>query len=207
MNELILNTQENVELKTQATKDKQFLVKSTAKQLHVDRDVIYAYADFLHYKGNGWDEGPLKLIPDAPFKDKVSPTFIKLLKIVNVLREVNDLEFLQPYLTALRDNGITINISPVEKAIDKDFLQNQMEAIDEQQTIICENADVIKDTGLLAEEEQFSTKSKFQNLTESYYKITNTDKGQKVADKLSKDFVQNTMNNSAISSILSETKE
>lgn len=208
MNELILNTQENVALKEDATKRKQSLVKETAHYYHIDRDIIYAYAEYKHYKGNGWcNDNPLELDKAEHFKDKISPTFIKLLKIIDTLKELDELEFLQPYLDAMRNNGVTITISPSNKQLDKEFLNSQMELIDEEQRIICDNTDVLKETGVLAEEKEFSTKSKFKTLTESYYKITCTTKGDKAADKLSKQLVNNTMDNSAIGSILSETEK
>ena len=207
MNELILETQSNVERQEEAIKEKQRLVKEVAHHYHIDRDVIYAYADYLHYSGNAWEEGnPLKLVSGEHVKDKISPTFIKLLNIINVLRDVSDLEFLRPYLTALREHGIDIKIVPHDSLSDKTFLEDNMALIEEQQCIICEESHFLKYKGEEAEENQFSTKNKFKELTESYYKINNGIKSEKVINKLTKDMFKNHINNNGISEIIGEQR-
>ena len=204
MNKLILDTQTNVADKEEATKEKQKLVKQIAHHYHVDRDIIYAYADYLHYKGMAWASTPLELNKEETFKDKISPAFIKLLKIINNLRAVDDLQLLNEYLEAMKANGVEIKIAPANQLFEKEFLNDTLKLIDEQQNIICSNADEIKAIGYTAEEEQFCSRSKFKGLTESYYKINNSEKADKVKDKLTKEISTNVMNNSSIQSILED---
>ena len=208
MEQIILDVQDNIELKEQANKEKMKLVKEVANHYHINKYAIYDYADYLHYKGNGWEDGnPLKLIPQTKFKDRVSPTFIRLLKIINDLRDVDDLGLLNPYLEALKVNGIEIKITPHDALDDRTFLDDYMTLINEQQCIICDNTDIVRDKGEEAAYNQFCTKGKFKELAESYYKLQNGIKPEKVVDKLSKDMMNNHLDINGINEIIGEQAE
>lgn len=151
------------------------LAKSICDQTDLEKFDVHKYKDMLYYKGRGWTESPIsKPDPDEKFKDRVSPTFRKLVQIVNILRNVGDLALLQEYLDAVRAEGIEIKISetaPLTSRMPKEMFDEAMRSMCHEQKIICENADEVREMGPNAEQDGFCPEGAFKGFAEDWRKI------------------------------------
>lgn len=151
------------------------LAASVKDQTDLEKWEIHKYKDMLYYKGRGWTDTPIsKPDPDEKFKDRVSPTFRKLVQIVNILRNVGDLDLLQDYLDAVRAEGIEIKITetaPLTRGMPKEMFDEAMKSMCNEQKIICESADEVRDMGPDAEQDGFCPEGMFKGLAEDWRKI------------------------------------
>ena len=107
--ELLNDAHDNLADKKQFTKAMKDTLKECGQTNNIEKKVLSHVKDYYHYKGANWQDGsPLKKNPNAEYKDKVSPVFIKLLNIFQDLEAVGDTAFLQPYVDALLPYGIKI---------------------------------------------------------------------------------------------------
>ena len=126
--ELLDDSLETLADKKRFAKTMNTIIKDCAKKNNVDPKVIKAVKNYKHYKGVNWvNNNPLEKNKDVKEKDKVSPIFIKLLEVVENLRTIGDKEFLEPYLNAIAEHGIKIDIEFDDT--DKD-VEEIMEVID-----------------------------------------------------------------------------
>jgi hypothetical protein len=109
--ELLDDSLETLADKKKFAKTMNTIIKDCAKQNNLEPKVIKAVKNYHHYKGSNWaNNNPLEKDKDKKDKDKVAPIFIKLLEVVENLRKVGDKEFLEPYINALAEHGIRIDI-------------------------------------------------------------------------------------------------
>ena len=88
------------------------IIKDCAKANKLEPKVLKAVKNYHHYKGANWlNNNPLEKDKEKKDKDKVAPIFIKLLEVVENLRAVGDKDFLEPYINALAEKGIKIDIN------------------------------------------------------------------------------------------------
>jgi len=206
MYKVLEEAMEYVEAKANASRDLSSVVKQIKEITHYDSEDIHLYKDVIHYKGLGWTETPItKPDPTVDFKDRVSPCFRKLSEIVRVCKEFGNIGILNDYIEAMKEVGIDITIRdiPDNKRVYDDTL-NLVNEMDRLQTVICKNANELRDMGEEAEQENFCPKSKFKDLAESKYRL---EKNASVEDGLHKLFAENLFHNKGISAILGEEVE
>lgn len=134
-------------------KDMDDKVKSVSKSLNVPKYLFYALKDFQYYRGLGWasENNPLELERGVKFKDRVSPIFIKLLKTVNICRQLNCLDLLDVYINTLKEYGIFIQINPHNDFVES-FSENSIKqvysVVEEMKALqkeICSLADILRE--------------------------------------------------------------
>lgn len=158
-------------------KEMELEVKPAAKTLNVPKWVFYCLKDFQYYKGLGWlDDNPLLRDSEVKFKDRVAPCFIKLLKIVQLCRQMDCLDFLKEYLDALEEYGISIKIEPSHSSIDKfsdttiEEIQKVVDEMKIKQKEICRLADILRDEkSLKSEMLDFVPKKDFRGVVGTKY--------------------------------------
>lgn len=208
MNKLFEDAMPYVENKTKASKEMSRVAKQVREITHYDLEDISLYKDMLHYKGLGWTETPLtKPDPDVRFKDRISPCFRRLVDLVRVAKEFGDVEILNEYLKAMHDKGIDITIRDIP---DNTKIYNEtkylMSEMDKLQGKICHSANILRDMGIQAEEEKLCPKSKFKELAESKYRLTNDESGR-VAEGLHDVVADNLLHNHGIEEVLEDEDE
>lgn len=154
------------------------MAKGGETSLNIPKWLFYKIKEYQYYYGLGWTDGnPLVLEKGLKFKDRVSPIFIRLLKAVQTLRAIDNIEFLQPYLDALAEEGITITIDPKHKDIEpisKDRVDKMQEVVDSMKDIqaqICQIADILRDEkSQQAEDLRYVPKREFRGMVDLYCK-------------------------------------
>lgn len=144
--DLLRQTAEVDKVKKSAYKSMETLCKNASKSFNIEKSVLRRCKDYVYYHGRGWLKNfPLDLSPEEPFKDRVSPTFKKLLEIIDDLQQIGQIEFLKPYLEALEIYGVKINIesNPAKVSSVKEC-KAVINAMCDCQAVICEKADIIK---------------------------------------------------------------
>ena len=174
--ELLDDSREILLEKKTASKNMNMILSETAKMQKIEKPILARMKDYLHYKGLGWiGNDPLELNPEEKFKDRVSPTFKKLLQMADDLRATDCLEWLDPYLNAIKIHGIDIRISPTNVRIqDKDEVVAAVQNASDFQGIICNLADEINEVKAVEAEEMNLTKqNEFKKLLNFYDKKQN----------------------------------
>lgn len=163
------------------------------KNKSLERGHLNYLKDLVHYRG--MNRSPLEVDPDSKYDDKMTKIFSKVFELINIVRSHGMDELLHEYLYALEENGIHLSYDPVMLDFSQDELQeikNTVFEMDRFQTIICENADVVKDElAPEAEKEDFSKASEFPTLAKIHYdrevlEKDLTEKGNKILEKLEK---------------------
>lgn len=190
--ELLNDAHDNLADKKQFTKAMKDTLKECGQTNNIEKKVLTHVKDYYHYKGANWQDGsPLKKNPNAEYKDKVSPVFIKLLNIFQDLEAVGDTAFLQPYVDALLPYGIKIEFdakTPDTKD-SLDDIRQKIETASNYQTNIDAVAKRIKEDNCQKSEEiGFVPKSTFNSVLTTYEKI--------IEKKEVEDKVQQTIANS-----------
>ena len=173
--ELLGDAIDNVSDKKQFSKNMKDILKNCSITNGIDKKVLGHVKDYYHYKGANWENGnPLKKNKNAEYKDKISPTFIKLLQIFQDLEAVGDTDFLQPYIDALAPYGIKIELdakTPDTKETVEE-IKKTIESASKFQTNVDELTKRIKDENAQKSEEiGFTTKSAFNTVLSTYEKI------------------------------------
>jgi len=174
--ELLDDSREILVNKKAASKNMNMVLHETAKMQGIEKPILARMKDYLHYRGMGWiGNNPLEKDPEERFPDRVSPCFRKLLQIINDLRATDCLEWLDPYLDAMKQNGITISITPGTVRInDKTEVEAALQNASDFQTTICQLADEINDIKAVEAEEICLTKqNEFKKLLNFYDKKQN----------------------------------
>ena len=163
------------------------------KNKSLERSHLNYLKDLVHYRG--MNRSPLEVDPDSKYDDKMTKIFSKVFELIDIVRNHGMDELLHEYLYALEENGIHLSYDPVMLDFSQDELQeikNTVFEMDGFQTIICENADVVKDElAPEAEKEDFSKASEFPTLAKIHYdrevlEKDLTEKGNKIFEKLEK---------------------
>lgn len=209
--ELLDDALDNVSEKKQFMKTMKDTLKECGTLNGIDKKALAHVKDYYHYKGANWQDGnPLKKNTQAEYKDKISPTFIKLLSIFQDLEAVGDTAFLQPYVDALAPYGIKIEFdakTPDTKESLKD-IKEKIETASKYQTNIDELTKLIKEENAVKSEDiGFTTKSGFNSVLNTYEKIK---EGKDVNDKVQQNIANSLMSADAynyLSKLIQEREE
>lgn len=196
--ELLDDSLETLSDKKKFSKTMNTIIKDCAKQNGLEPKVLKAVKNYHHYRGVNWvDNNPLEKDKDKKEKDKVAPIFIKLLEVVENLRAVGDKEFLEPYLTALAEHGIKIDINFEDTDKNVDEIMEVIDSASKLQTNVDALTEELKETkSVEAEELAFTPKGAFVGVLGILDKIKN---GKDVDDTLQTNFTNITMLNNAYS--------
>jgi hypothetical protein len=171
--ELMVESHEIFEQKKTAGKHMNMIATETAKQLKVQKSLLNRLKDYYLYRGIGWvSKNPLSIDKAAKTYDKVSPLFIKLLQIVEDLRAVDSIDFLDPYIKELNSYGIKIYFDPKPMTIsDKDEAFNAVNSMGAfQKQINALNGEIKEIKAVEADEINLTAKSEFPRLLSFYHK-------------------------------------
>lgn len=204
--ELLDNSLETLADKKKFAKTMNTIIKDCAKKNNVDPKVIKAVKNYRHYKGANWaNNNPLKKDKDKKEKDKVAPIFIKLLEVVENLRAIGDKEFLEPYLNAITEKGIRIDIDFEDTDKDVGEIMEVIESASKLQTNVDTLAEELKEEkSTTAEELNFTPKSSFCNVLGMLEKIN---EGKEIDDTLQNRFTEITMLNNAYTYLSAKNDE
>ena len=194
--ELLDDSLETLADKKRFAKTMNTIIKDCAKKNNIDPKVIKAVSLYKHYAGSNWvNNNPLEKDKDAKEKDKVSPIFIKLLEVVENLRAIGDKEFLKPYINALAEKGIKIDIDFEDANKNVDEIMEVIDSASKLKTNIDTLTEELKETkSIEAEELSFTPKSSFISVLGILDKINN---GKEMNDVLQNRFTEITMLNNA----------
>ena len=204
--DLLNDSLETLADKKKFTKTMNTIIKDCAKKNEIDPKVIKAVKNYRHYKGVNWaNNNPLEKDKDKKEKDKIAPIFIKLLEVVENLRAIGDKEFLKPYLNAIAEKGIRIDIDFEDTNKDVNEIMEVIESASKLQT----NVDVLakelkEEKSSEAEELNFTPKSSFCNILGILEKIN---EGKEVDDVLQNRFTEITMMNNAYTYLSAKNDE
>lgn len=196
--ELLDDSLETLADRKKFNKTRNTIIKDCAKANGIEPKVIKAVTSYHHYKCANWvDNNPLEKDKDKKEKDKVAPIFIKLLEVVENLRKVGDKEFLEPYLNALAEHGIKIDINFEDTDKNVDEIMEVIDSASKLQTNVDALTEELKENkSVEAEELAFTPKGAFVGVLGILDKIKN---GKDVDDTLQTNFTNITMLNNAYS--------
>lgn len=185
--DLLDESLETVADKKQFAKTQTAMIKECAEKNGVDKSTLKRVMKYHHYSGANWLNGnPLEKDPAEKKKDKVAPTFIKLVSIIEDLATIGDKDFLKPYLDAVLSHGIKIDIDYGSPNINDstDVILDTLDSASKLQTSVDTLADELKDEkSQKAEELNFAPKEAFMKMLSLYDKIKN-DQTEKAEDAI-----------------------
>ena len=204
--ELLDDSLETLADKKRFAKTMNTIIKDCAKKNEIEPKVIKAVKNYRHYRGANWvNNNPLEKDNDKKEKDKVAPIFIKLLEVVENLRAIGDKEFLEPYLNAIAEHGIKIDIDFEDTDKDVDEIMEVIESASKLQTNVDTLAEELKgEKSTTAEELNFTPKSSFCNVLGILEKIN---EGKNQNDKIQSNFTNIIMLNNAFTYLSSKNEE
>ena len=204
--ELLDDSLETLADKKRFAKTMNSIIKDCAKKNEIDPKVIKAVKNYRHYRGVNWaNNNPLEKDNDKKEKDKVAPIFIKLLEVVENLRAIGDKEFLEPYLNAIAEHGIKIDIEYDDTDKDVEEIMEVIESASKLQTNVDTLAEELKgEKSTTAEELNFTPKSSFCNVLGMLEKIN---EGKEIDDALQNRFTEITMLNNAYTYLSAKNDE
>lgn len=206
--ELITDSLDTLNDKKRYSKTMNQILKDCAKSVGVENKVLKKVNSYYHYKGADWENNnPLKKDKDAKSKDKVSPIFIKLLEVVENLREIGDYEFLLPYINALEEHGIHIKIDETIKADNNkaEQIKEVLDSASKLQTNVDTLSDELKEEKSTESEElNFTPKSSFCGILGILDKMN---EGKDMEDKIQDNFTEITMLNNAFTYLSAKNEE
>ena len=204
--ELLDDSLETLADKKRFNKTMNSIIKDCAKENDINPKVLKAVKNYRHYKGANWADGnPLEKDMTKKDKDKVSPIFIKLLEVVENLRAIGDKEFLEPYINALAEKGIKIDIDFKDTNKNVDEIMEVIESASKLQTNVDALAEELKEEkSTTAEELNFTPKKSFINVLSILDKIN---EGKNQNDKIQSNFTNIIMLNNAFTYLSSKNEE
>lgn len=204
--ELLNDSLETLADKKKFAKTMNTIIKDCAKQNNLEPKVIKSVKNYHHYKGVNWaNNNPLEKDKNKKDKDKVAPIFIKLLEVVENLRKVGDKEFLEPYINALAEHGIRIDIDFEETDKNVEEIMEVVESASKLQTNVDTlNEELKEEKSTEAEELNFTPKSSFVGILGILDKIKN---GKDVEDLIQGNFTTITMLNNAYTYLSAENEK
>lgn len=186
--------------KKKFTKTMNSIIKDCSKKTGIEKSVLKKVKDYHHCKGVNWVNGnPLEKNVEVKEKDKIALVFIKLKEIVDNLRAVGDVKFLNEYLTAMDSCGIHItvdsSINSEEQIVNSDEIMEVIENASRLQTNVDTLGEELKENkSVEAEKLNFTPKSSFCNVLGILDKIR---EGKDVDDKIQDRFTELEMLNGA----------
>ena len=204
--ELLDDSLETLSDKKKFSKTMNTIIKDCAKQNGLEPKVLKAVKNYHHYLGVNWvDNNPLEKDKDKKEKDKVAPIFIKLLEVVENLRAVGDKEFLEPYLTALAEHGIKIDINFEDTDKNVDEIMEVIDSASKLQTNVDALTEELKEVKSVESEElNFTPKGSFVGILGILDKIK---EGKNQNDKIQSNFTNLIMLNNAFTYLSAKNEE
>lgn len=204
--ELLDDSLETLSDKKKFSKTMNTIIKDCAKQNGLKPKVLKAVKNYHHYRGVNWvDNNPLEKDKDKKEKDKVAPIFIKLLEVVENLRAVGDKEFLEPYLTALAEHGIKIDINFEDTDKNVDEIMEVIDSASKLQTNVDALTEELKEVKSVESEElNFTPKGSFVGILGILDKIK---EGKNQNDKIQSNFTNLIMLNNAFTYLSAKNEE
>lgn len=188
--DLLDESLETIQDKKQFSKTQAQLLKECAETNELGKSgksILKRIMNYHHYKGVNWLNGdPLQKDTTIKDKDKVAPVFIKLLQIVEDLATIGDTELLLPYLNALKNHGIKIEIDygSADTKEDLKTILEKLESASNLQTNVDTLTNQLKEEKSAESEEiGFAPKSGFIKVLGLYEKIKD-DKADKAEDAI-----------------------
>ena len=170
------------------------VLEDLAQRTQLERSTIQKAQKYLHTKGCGWGEDCLDFAKDAKEKDIISAKFSSLCELITILVKVGAGDELKPYIQAMKDRGISIDISSI-KCTDSpeggwDVASDVATTLDSLAVYmgkIKEQNERLKDLAEEAERSNLCPKNRFQNLLRlATAKEDGMDIQEKISDELFK---------------------
>lgn len=168
------------------------VLEDLAQRTQLERATIQKAQKYLHTKGCGWGEDCLDFAKDAKEKDIISAKFSALCELITVLVKVGAGEELRPYIQAMKDRGIEVDISSLMRtdAPEGDVASDVSKTLDSSAVYmgkIKEMNETLKDFAEEAERSNLCPKNRFQNLLRlATAKEDGMDIQEKISDELFK---------------------
>lgn len=168
------------------------VLEDLAQRTQLERATIQKAQKYLHTKGCGWGEDCLDFAKDAKEKDIISAKFSSLCELITVLVKVGAGDELKPYIQAMKDRGIEVDISSLIRtdAPEEDVASDVATTLDSSAVYmgkIKEMNELLKDFAEDAERSNLCPKNRFQNLLRlATAKEDGMDIQEKISDELFK---------------------
>ena len=204
--ELLDDSLETLADRKKFNKTRNTIIKDCAKANGIEPKVIKAVTSYHHYRGVNWvDNNPLEKDKNKKEKDKVAPIFIKLLEVVENLRKVGDKEFLEPYINALAEHGIRIDIDFEETDKNVEEIMEVVESASKLTTNVDALTEELKEVKSVESEElNFTPKGSFVGVLGILDKIR---EGKNQNDKIQSNFTNLIMLNNAFTYLSAKNEE
>lgn len=178
--------------KTQYVVENKRVLEDLAQRTQLKRATIQTAQKYLHTKGCGWGDSCLDFAKDAKEKDIISAKFSSLCELITVLVKVGAGDELKPYIQAMKDRGIDIDISSLMRtdAPEGDVASDVAKTLDSSAVYmgkIKEMNERLKDFAEEAERSNLCPKNRFNNLLRlATAKEDGMDIQEKISDELFK---------------------
>lgn len=173
--DLLDDAAETSDSKKQFAKTMKATLKECAEKNNIDKKSLTHIKDYYYYQGKNWLNGdPLLKDKEAKQKDKISPTFIKLLEIFEDLEQIGDIGFLKPYTDALLTHGIKIEFDAAQPTTNDslEVIKGTLQTACKYQTNIDTlNEQLKEESAKQAEDIGFVPKGTFMKVLSTYEKI------------------------------------
>jgi len=169
--ELLEESAEILREKKTNSKHMNMIGADMAKMQKIEKPIMIRCKDYAYYRGSGWvGNDPLSRDPDEKFPDRVTPTFRKLLQIVDDLAAIGKLDMLDVYFDALKAKGVEITVSNKDVRVnDVDETWQAIENMKGYQKTICDLADELNfGCSQVSEDINFTPKSEFKGALNLY---------------------------------------
>jgi hypothetical protein len=156
------------------SKHMNIIAADMSKQQKIEKPIMLRVKDYAYYRGRGYN--PSNILgdkdPEEKFPDRVTPTFKKLLQIIDDLYAVGKQDMLDIYLDAMKNKGVEIKITNKDVRVsDIDETWQAIENMKGFQKNICELADEINfGCTQIAEDISFTPKEEFKGALGLYEK-------------------------------------
>lgn len=178
--------------KTQYVVENKRVLEDLAQRTQLKRATIQTAQKYLHTKGCGWGDSCLDFAKDAKEKDIISAKFSSLCELITVLVKVGAGDELKPYIQAMKDRGIEVDISSLMRtdSPEGDVASDVATTLDSSAVYmgkIKEMNERLKDFAEEAERSNLCPKNRFQNLLRlATAKEDGMDIQEKISDELFK---------------------
>ena len=178
--------------KTQYVVENKRVLEDLAQRTQLKRATIQTAQKYLHTKGCGWGEDCLDFAKDAKEKDIISAKFSALCELITILVKVGAGDELKPYIQAMKDRGIGIDISSIMRtdAPEGDVASDVAKTLDSSAVYmgkIKEHNEILKNFAEEAERSNLCPKNRFTNLLRlATAKEDGMDIQEKISDELFK---------------------
>ena len=178
--------------KTQYVVENKRVLEDLAQRTQLKIATIQTAQKYLHTKGCGWGEDCLDFAKDAKEKDIISAKFSALCELITILVKVGAGDELKPYIQAMKDRGIEVDISSLMRtdAPEGDVASDVSKTLDSSAVYmgkIKEHNEILKNFAEEAERSNLCPKNRFTNLLRlATAKEDGMDIQEKISDELFK---------------------